>query len=1251
MRVRLLLTGVLGLVCMCAVLVLGAGSAFGVVVYPFDGELAPSGGGFGGLEASSVAVDDANGDTYVAASSAGVVYVFETATGTQLANLDASLTPAGSFGGGQVQVAANNGSGVVYVLDSTDNVVDVFNSLGGYTGQFGGPSGGFSDPGGIAVDQASGDVYIVDAHHAVVDVFSATGVYLRQLSLASVPTGFSALSETYTRSVAVNRFNGDVLVADSGTDTVYEFNAAGTYVATWTGASTPAGSFGGGYVSVAADDTSGEVYVTDSTHAVTDVFDSAGQYLTQFSDSAPEAKGTAVDQASAKIYVSQGTVVDIIGPPTVLPDLSTGTASNEQPTSVTLNGSVNPRGVALTSCVFEYGADTSYGQSAPCVPAAGSIAADSSEHAVSAQISGLEEGASYHFRLVAGNANGAIQGSDARFTMPSAPTIDSATAANLTPDSADLRAVINPHSADTTYRFEYGTSTSYGTTVPIPDGHIPASLLGQTVIQHITGLQENTTYHWRLLAQNDAGSVTGGDHTFIYTSGGATGLPDGRAYEIVTPPAKNAALIGDVLLGLAPDIAGDGSHVIMSSIQCFGNATSCPADNSKVGTPFEFTRTNDGWTAAGLAPPATQLDNNNGEGVSADAGTGLFLAPAPPVGEEDWYARRPDGSFVDIGPTSPPAEGLIGRRIGLNGLSARATADLSYLVYESRPLWPFDATIDPNSSLYEFVGAGNSAPMLVGVSGGMGSTDLISKCGTELGSGGQVNGGPGAISGDGRTVFFAVSACASGAGVNAGVEVPTKELFARIDESRSVPISQPSPLECTAGNGCLGSPPGPADFVAASNDGSKAFFLDTQQLTDNASEDSSHSGGAARCNGLSVETIDCNLYEYDFSRSTGHNLVAVSAGDSSGGGPRVQGVVGMSADGSHIYFIARGVLTAAANERGQTARDGADNLYGFEQDAAYPNGRVSFIATLPEADDFIATQYATWTGGLLSDDVTPDGRFLVFESHARLTVDDTSSTGAAQVFRYDSRTGDLVRISVGENGFNDNGNAGVADAMIVTPKQSLGPKRSDPTMSHDGSYVFFESPVGLTPGALNDVPLGGNEPSTGEPAYGENVYEWHNGHVYLLSDGRDVSGSGAASCGFHLSSTCLFGADATGSNVFFSTADHLVSADTDTEEDVYDARVCTTREPCLASPASPVAPCQGDACHGTPPPAPGVVAAATVTFSGPGNLASSTASVVKAKAKRHKARAKKPKRRRRRLGRHTRSGRRGHGHSSRAGGR
>jgi hypothetical protein len=894
-----------------------------------------------------------------------------------------------------------------------------------------------------------------------------------------------------------------------------------------------------------------------------------------------------------------------------------GEARVQSPTlyRATLNGTVNPLGVQLTDCHFDYVSEAGYepfapnpyaaGQSVPCVPAAGAIPADSEVHAVSAQVSGLSPSTTYHFRLQA-TTEGAAFGEDAVFVTPpppAPPSLEGAAAVNLTGFSADLQVRVNPHELDTTYRFEWGTSTAYGTSVPVPEGNAGAGASAVPVSTHLAGLEADKPYHWRVVASNASGTTTGVDHVFVYETA-AGGLPDGRAYEMVTPAQKNGALIGDVPEGPPPGIAEDGSRVVLGTVQCFNDAGSCMALRGLIGSPYLFSRSPGGWSASSLAPPAALSELNSWRRFSADAGTALFAMPTQPSGGDDLWVRRPEGSFVDVGPyvgvpTGPDFSALYA------GGGFFATADFSHIVYK------VGSGHLAQTSLIEYVGTGNAAPLLVGVSGGQGSTDEISACVTLPGSG-RIS--QGVLSADGRTAYFTALACGSGTGANASTPVPVDEVFARVDNSEpdahTVAISQPGALSPAAPNHecetsvCVEDTSSPgqfrsAQFMGASGDGSRVFFLSPQQLTDGASEDPSAGDTASGAGCSSAGASGCNLYEYDFSSPAGERLVDVSAGDLSGGGPRVQGVMAVAGDGSHVYFVARGVLTTVANGGGQVAQDGAENLYVFERDAAHPAGRVAFIAVLPEAD------YQQWTTPFLGvpANVTPDGRFLVFTSSGALTPDMTRTDGAQQVFRYDAQTGELVRISIGEHGFNDDGNGGVGNARIVFPSRTsflqAGVARTDPTMSHDGAYVFFVSPVGLTPGALDSVPIANTEHGV---QYAENVYEYHDGQVYLISDGRDTNTAPAAICLEVLSAVCLLGSDASGANVFFTTADSLVAGDGDTQLDVYDARICTAGEPCIRSSVTPAG-CLGEGCHGVPAGAPSLPAAGSASFAGAGNLA------------------------------------------------
>jgi hypothetical protein len=923
--------------------------------------------------------------------------------------------------------------------------------------------------------------------------------------------------------------------------------------------------------------------------------------------------GLAVDSSSAAVYAADAAAgtVDVFAP--VL-EVETGPSSGVvTASSATVTGAVNPEGSEVTRCVFEYGTSEEYGQSVPCAETVGS---GTGEVAVHADLKELQGGTTYHYRLLATNlaTNGKpLAGEDRELLTLPTPVIANLSALNVTESSADLIATVNPVGLPlTACQFQYGTSTSYGLIAPCAQtlSQIGAGTEPVPVSAAIGPLAPNTTYHWRLLASDVNGSRISPDQTFVDDTAGAA-LPDGRRYELVTPVQKNGALIGKLFISPNPDISEEGSRVIAPTGQCFPGAPSCVGARQNEGEPYEFLRTSGGWQTHPLAPPATSFETNSYWSINANADTALFSVPGPPAGQDDFYARPKDGSFTRVGPLGEGAK--LGNYENLTKPGLLSTADLSHVVYQTeKPAWAFDET-KTGSALYEYAPPARAEPLLVGVSGETGSHSLISTCGTALGDG---EGGShklgGSLSEDGRTVLFTAQKCESGgSGANEGIEVPARELYARIDgeeagHAHTMLISGPTPETCETKpceeNTSIVNEKADArdaNFEGASTDGSRVLFTDTQQLTDGASQDPSKNDHAFNCAAATSEASGCNLYEWECPHCqeltesealAKRRLIDVSADPH--GGPRVQGTLASSPDGTHVYFVAKGVLSEAPNAQGQSAHGGAENLYVYERDPAYPQGRLAFIAALSPSDE---EQWNSERGGGRAD-VTPEGRFLLFTSRRALTADDSSVSGVAQVFRYDAQSAQLLRVSVGQAGFNDNGNAGIADASIVPPQgEPSVPQRSDPTMSHDGSYVFFKSPVGLTPQALNDVQVGTFE---GEPLYAQNVYEYHDGNVSLISDGKDVS----AGAGFPPRGVELLGSDASGSNVFFSTADQLVPQDTDTQLDIYDAHICSTGQPCIVPAPQQPPPCEAEACHGTPPGAPAGQAPASESFTGPGNL-------------------------------------------------
>jgi len=82
-------------------------------------------------------------------------------------------------------------------------------------------------------------------------------------------------------------------------------------------------------------------------------------------------------------------------------------------TSATVSASVNPSGLPISECKFEYGTTVSYGSSQRCFPSPGS---GESPVAVSAALTGLSTNTTYHFRIIATNAYGTTTGTDETFT-------------------------------------------------------------------------------------------------------------------------------------------------------------------------------------------------------------------------------------------------------------------------------------------------------------------------------------------------------------------------------------------------------------------------------------------------------------------------------------------------------------------------------------------------------------------------------------------------------------------------------------------------------------------------------------------------------------------------------------------------------------------------------------------------------------------------------------------------------------------
>ena len=222
--------------------------------------------------------------------------------------------------------------------------------------------------------------------------------------------------------------------------------------------------------------------------------------------------------------------------PTLAP-LVIGTSATPTSNGAKLTATVYPYG-ADTHYYFEYGTNTSYGTDIPMTP----VDLGGAEYPASTQveqtISGLTSGMSYHYRIVASNSQGEATGSgtgDKNFTTLTNATEPAVTIEAAAPITGGFKisGTVNPNGAETHYKFEYGISTKYGASSP--EGQLPSGTSVEGVSTELKSLLPNTTYHFRLVAENSAGSTPSEDKEFT-TPKSELAAPIAEAIEPIETP-------------------------------------------------------------------------------------------------------------------------------------------------------------------------------------------------------------------------------------------------------------------------------------------------------------------------------------------------------------------------------------------------------------------------------------------------------------------------------------------------------------------------------------------------------------------------------------------------------------------------------------------------------------------------------------------------------------------------------------------
>jgi hypothetical protein len=1141
----------------------------------------------------------AGGNEVVGGEEHGVVGLFSE-SGASLGVWSGAGTPSGRFVAGGVGDVSADGSlggwqvGDVYVANTAADVVDVFRpGVGGkeeFVVAIEGPEAGvpFTSVSAVAVSGLNGDVYVADAHK-VVDVFKPTAI-TGQYELTGHLTGpppTNTFRQVY--GLAVDGGTGEVYVSEGEAGVVDEFAATGAFEGQLTG--TPSGGFGN-VLAVAVDGVSHRVFVAEKRQS--------------------------------------GSIVDVFGGDVVLPDVETGEPSSVRPEGAVLSGSVNPVGAGVATCAFVWGTTEALSEATETVACEGvggkatPVSDGNAAVPVKAALSGLKPDTTYFYRLQATNTNGTNSGEAPQthsFTTPG-PGTRSESVAEVNATAATLQASIDPHGEATRYYFQYTTANTTAcdanpaacTAVPAaPGAEIPAGEGAVEVSRSVSALTPSTVYHYRVVTVRKAGTAEaetfpGPDHTFTTQGAGRNNaLPDGRAWEQVSPPEKHGAAIqpiaeqgvvqaaetGDALTYLATspleeDAEGNSNHDQILSL-----------------------RTPSGWSTQTIATPHQKATGaSGGEGqeyraFSADLSVGLVRQLYQQTGllsagatEASPYLRT---NFL---------EGNVQRPCDLNCYTA-------LLVGCPESGRPCASLIEEHANVPPGTVFGNKTFFVTATPD---ARHIILNSATSLESGDP----PGLYEWNNGTVEY-VGQPPNGAadGAIAGMSDDGSRIVmygsAEGKEGlllRDMVLHQTLQLDAVQG----GSGNGPASPLVKSvtRDAAEVVFTDQQKLTSD-SQASEGSPDLYQCRvTVSAAKLECQLTD-----------LSVLANESKPAD--VVGALGGASEGGRTYFVANGYLAPGAIHNGTCVEDPnsepADalcNLYVREA------GVTRFIAVL-SGDD--APNWDRVLKGHTAR-VSSDGGWLVFMSDRALTGFDNRDAVTGQsdeeVFLYHATDGSLVCVSCDPSGARPVGveygvlnaqNGGLAGGdRVWSETQGIAGSVPGWTPYEDGvavyqsrslsdsGRVFFNSAVGLVSGDGNGS---------------EDVYEFEPSGVGGCAEGSGLFVAGEDGClglisgGTSGKESAFLDASGTGGDVFFLTSARLAASDIDTSVDVYDAHECTVLSPCIAASSAVPPPCDtGDSCRAAPSPQPGIFGApSSATFAGAGNLPASASPAVKAKAK------------------------------------
>ncbi|HTA34855.1 MAG TPA: hypothetical protein VK721_15645 [Solirubrobacteraceae bacterium] len=818
-----------------------------------------------------------------------------------------------------------------------------------------------------------------------------------------------------------------------------------------------------------------------------------------------------------------------------------------------------------------------------------------------------------------------------RFAPQHKPSVTglSAQSSPSSPGTWTLGAEVDAGGAPTSYHFESGSGSCAppaSSCSATPSVEVGSAYGPQAVTQPLSGLAPGF-YHYRVVAESTLGAASAeGSFTIDAPLGG---LPDGRQWELVSSPDKDGSELEAITLeGGLIQAAEDGEAITyVSSGQFAGQEpegtqapiptqqlsvrgpsgwsstdinTAAVANGIETGYAREYRDFSPNLSVALVQPYTSSLSPlaNPPLAASETKQKTIYLrgdpplAPEPPV--EAAFAQTQKNATTNgnagflalVNNTNEnifgPGEQQFGgpAKVGLE--FEGASKDLNAVAFRSETDAP---------GLYEWVGPQHELQRVGVLPNGVTEPDArlgLVGVGTRRGT-------ENAISADGSHVVWSPE--------------KVRDLYVRDTETQeTVQLDAFESPALKVANGTIG--PG-ADFVAASANGSRVFFTDTQRLTSN-----SHA---------TEKSPDLYVYEFNPLKATLRDLtpqpgadVLVESYDEG------NGVLGIDEEGTYVYFVANGALTPDASPGGCPNKESPRpagttcNVYVSHLEGSEWHTRLIAAISAEDSPDWGEGGGA----GLqhLTSRVAPNGQYVSFMSNRNLTGYEPVEAGKPnrdeEVYMYSYESGRLVCASCVSSGAPPVGvedPGGIASAetiegiglLVDRPQTWLSPRDiwlagSVPGWTAIGNTqalyqsryltsngrLFFTSPDDLVPGAT-----GQKEMVYEYEVRGQGSCENEGGCVALVSGGS--SGREQA----------FVDASASGNDVFFLSAAEL-TPNPENSHSLYDAHVCEASSPCTSSSDTSTQQCDEVAleCRPSPGSPPIFGPPASESTSGPGNI-------------------------------------------------